>query len=730
MDRILEPLNDKQREAVLFTDGPLLVLAGAGSGKTRVITHRFAYLLREKRLQLSNILAVTFTNKAAGEMKERITRLTGLDTSTAWVRTFHSMGVLILRKHAEEIGYPRDFVIYDDTDSRGLVKSIMKESGINTDVYNPGSIAEKISRIKESLQSPENFVKQIESEMDEKVALIYQSYEKALRRNRAFDFSDLITIPIYIFKKNNKVLSYYQSLWQYVMVDEFQDTNKAQYEMIKLIGSVHKNICVVGDDDQSIYGWRGANYDHIYDFRDRYNAKVILLEQNYRSSRVILEVAHAVVEKIPGRMDKKLWTQESSGEKVFLINALTDKEEANYVVSRIDSLLEEYDYKDFAIFYRTNAQSRLFEEELLVRNIPYRIFGGQKFYARKEIKDILAYIKLIIDPFDSASFERIINVPKRKIGEVALEKLKKVASDGKTSFIDILLNVEKNPSLSRLPFEALKELGRILEELREEKEKLTPMSFVKILIDAIGYKSYITSFDEDGLDRWSNVEELINSIKEYEDDNPGALITDYVNDITLQSSADEIEADDSRNYVSLMTLHNAKGLEFPVVFICGLVDGLLPHASSLYSARDIEEERRLFYVGITRAMKILHLSYSESRMKYGELLYQNPSPFLNDIPEEFVEEVDLFKEKKDIFGWQSKIRKKEEEDIDDIEGNGELKIVEDISDIKVGDKVYHHLFGKGKVAAITKNFVTIVFKDYGKKVISGNFLSNIEVVSS
>ncbi len=363
MDPILDPLNNKQREAVLYTKGALLVLAGAGSGKTRVITHRFAYLLREKNLRLNNILSVTFTNKAAGEMKERISLLTGVDTRNAWIRTFHSMGVIIIRSNSGAIGYPRDFVIYDDTDSRNLVKTIMKDMGINPESFNPAGIAEKISSLKDSQISADEFDRIKISAFDNNTLQVYRKYESILRKNRAVDFPDLIILPIRIFEENPEILKYYRELWQYVMVDEFQDTNSSQYGLINLICGENRNICVVGDDDQSIYGWRGANVDNIYDFKDRYEAKVIALEQNYRSTEVILNAANGVVDKIPGRMEKKLWTERRSEDKIHIIETYTDREEAKVIVNIIDNQLSQRNCRDFAVFYRTNAQSRLFEEE-------------------------------------------------------------------------------------------------------------------------------------------------------------------------------------------------------------------------------------------------------------------------------------------------------------------------------------------------------------------------------
>ncbi len=712
MDLILDSLNEKQREAVEHTEGPLLVLAGAGSGKTRVITHRFAYLLKMKKITMHNILAVTFTNKAAGEMKERISALSGIDASNSWVRTFHSTGVMILRRNPDAVGYPRDFVIYDSSDSKSLVRSIMKDRGIDAKTYNPAGIADRISSLKDSLITPAGFKNRAVTAIDEAAAIVFNDYEKILRRNKAVDFPDLISLPIKIFLENEKIRAVYQSLWQYVMIDEFQDTNEAQYELIKLFCPPTDNICAVGDDDQSIYSWRGANVENINDFKDHYKARIILLEQNYRSTGVILSTAHAVVEKIEGRIDKKLWTSSKPGEKITIIEAITDKEEAGRIVDAIDKLLADHDYRDIAVFYRTNAQSRLLEESLLFHNIPYKVFGGQKFYARKEVKDILSYIKLIINPYDSASLERIVNVPKRKIGEATLDKIIKASVSLNMSFIEILLGPE---GLQFAPGAPMRELGNILKELNESSGKMTPMNFVKVLIDSIGYREYILNFDEDGLDRWANVEELINSVKEYENSNPDALIQDFINDITLQAGSDELESDDGRDYVSLMTIHNAKGLEFKIVFISGVNAGLIPHTSSLYSASELNEERRLFYVGITRARERLYLSYSERRMKYGNVENCLPSPFLRDIPGEYVQ----------VQEGGSFVRAGERFKREDaVHG----RPVSDISEIKAGDIVFHRTFGRGKVTFASDKLLTVRFDRTGVQNLMGNFISSIEVI--
>jgi DNA helicase-2/ATP-dependent DNA helicase PcrA len=719
-DPILSNLNEKQKEAVMYTEGALLVLAGAGSGKTRVITHRFAYIIREKKVSPFNILAVTFTNKAALEMKTRISNLLGYDVSNIWVRTFHSTGLMILRQNSEYMDYPKDFVVYDDVDSKAIVKSILAEMNLSAEKFSPATIAERISWLKDRMISPDDFYSEIKGQYDKVVYEVYIEYEKKLKKNKAVDYSDLINLPVKMFKEYPEILEKYQKLWRYIMVDEFQDTNRSQYEFLKLVGDAHKNICVVGDDDQSIYGWRGADVNNIYDFKERYNAKVIPLDQNYRSTPLILEAANSIVKKIHGRMQKKLWTQQKSGEKIKIFNSFTEKEEARWVVSEIETLLGKYDYKDFAIFYRTNAQSRIFEEELLFKNIPYRVFGGQKFYSRKEIKDVLAYIKFTVNPEDWFSFERIVDVPKRGIGEATLKKIRKLYEEENIPILEILFYPEHIERLNKVVADSLKELGMIIKELNEEKENISPTNFVKILLDSINYKDYLHQYEENGKERWENVEELINSIKIYEQSNPHATIVDYISDITLQTSADEIGTEEERNYISLMTIHNAKGLEFPVVFITGAVDGLIPHSS----AAEMDEERRLFYVAITRAKEKLYITFSRKRLSYGIEKFATPSPFLFDIPEECIEEIPVY------YNYLSKRKDfdfEEETEENDINTYNYDK-VSDFSSLKKGMKIFHNSFGVGEIAYISDNILKVNFKDYGSQIITKTNLSSIRII--
>lgn len=756
MNNILDQLNDRQREAVLNIDGALLVLAGAGSGKTRVITHRFAYILQEKNLALRNILAVTFTNKAANEMKERIGGLVGFDTRFAWVRTFHSTGLMIIRSKPELIGYPSSFVIYDDTDSKNIVTTIMKDMGINIKDFLPKTIYGAISKAKDNLVSVSEYTESADSQFDDIVAKVFIAYQNMLRKNKAVDFADLISLPITMFLENRSFLDEYREMWQYIMVDEFQDTNKAQYKLLKLITGKANNICVVGDDDQSIYGWRGARIDNIYDFKDRYKADVIALEQNYRSTNIILKAANSVVSKITGRMSKKLWTDRDSEEKIKLIETPRDIEEAKTIAENIAELSDKYAYSEFAIFYRTNAQSRLLEEALLRRKIPYKIFGGQKFYARKEIKDILAYIRLIINPYDYASYSRIVNVPSRKIGGVSMQKISNYADVSGISYIEALLKIDQAGVNKSLIVKA-QDLGQILLELNQSVEGFTPMNFVKLLLETIGYKAYIEKYDEDGRDRWSNVEELINSVKNFQDTNPELNIVDFLNEVSLQTGIDEMGED--RNYVSLMTIHNAKGLEFSVVFVSGVVDGLMPHFASLTSKKEMDEERRLFYVAITRAKDILYLCHSQSRMKFGEVTMSTPSPFLKDIPDELTEII-VVKDtrpmlrfgnkdnsgsyKKGSGGYgkyrgksytnshspKSKTKSKDTKIELHPASKSEYKTsaIESMDTLNVGDRVLHNIFGVGTVEFVSAKMLKAEFDEYGTQVLGGNLTSSIKKI--
>ena len=732
MDSILEGLNDPQKQAVTATEGPLLVLAGAGSGKTRVITHRFAYILDQNKASINNILAVTFTNKAAGEMKERIGGLLGMDTAGAWVRTFHSTGALLMRRHPEAFGYPRDFVIYDDDDSKKLVKSVIKELNIDASAYNANSIHHTVLNAKENMLTPEEQLENATSELEKVSARIYRGYQDALQRNKAVDFTDLITIPLKMFRENPRILGYYQNQWRYIMVDEFQDTNFVQYELIKLICSEHRNVCVVGDDDQSIYGWRGATVENLYDFEKTYEPMIVPLEQNYRSTKTILEAANQVVSRIPGRMSKKLWTDRKSDQRIKLIQSDSESAESRRIVEQIIQLSKQYSYKDFAVFYRTNAQSRSLEEAFLSYRIPARVIGGQKFFERMEIKDILAYLRCIANPFDRIAFERVLSAPARGIGDTTRNKLIAFADANGLHMIEALLRTQELDNVRGATTKACKELGEILLEMNQSLEKLSPVNFVKILIDVIGYKTYITNYDETGKERWENVEQLINGITEFQKRNGGGNIIDYLNEVSLQTSTDELDAEEKRNSVSLMTIHNAKGLEFPVVFISGTVDGLIPLSNSVNSQREIDEERRVFYVAITRAKDILFITYPFMRYTYGETTMARPSPFLDDIDPGLVEHLFPPTESQPKAAASRELLEKQEKkiEIDRKKSIAAIKgmKISGLKDLEVGDTVKHPFFGIGKVQFVSERLLEIAFDEFGKRQFGGSMVSGLEKV--
>ena len=743
MDSLLQGLNDKQYSAVTADDGPVLVLAGAGSGKTRVITHRFAYLLREKRLGMENILAVTFTNKAAGEMKERIAKLTGQSTAHAWVRTFHSTGLLIIRRNPDLIGYPHNFVIYDDADSKDLAGSIMQDFHINTSIYKTGPIVNAIYRAKDNMIGPDEYERGAATEVEKVTAQVYREYEKRLREHFALDFNDLLLMPIRMFRENPRLLEFYQNLWNYMMIDEFQDTNVTQYEFMKLIVARDRNICVVGDDDQSIYGWRGAKIENIYRYERDYSPKVVPLEQNYRSTQLILDAANNVVNKIAGRMEKKLWTDRSGGDRIVLIETMRDTDEAQAVSDLVNDLLTRKSPRDIAVFYRTNSQSRALEEAFIRRRIHYKIFGGQKFYERKEIRDVIAYTRLVINPFDRQSFERIVNIPARGVGPASKTKIVQFAKLSGISYVEAIMRAEEIDGVPKEPSAKIADLGQVLFELNQSIEEITPTNFIKILLDSIDYKKYIREFDENGPERWENVEEFVNSVKTFEmsEEGDGKNIVEYINSIALQTDIDELKEEEEREYVSLMTIHNAKGLEFPVVFITGVNDGLIPHSNSRNSPEQMEEERRLFYVAITRARDNLYMSFSGSRLVYGDVIPTRPSVFLLDIPKELFDEKRLTNvyapSREKPVTARMKVTPRPQKD-DSGEGKyiyaGEVKDVSPsvsigkMSELQSGDRVRHTTLGTGKVTYVSDKLLKVQFDKFGERTMGGNFLSSIEKI--
>lgn len=650
MDEKFSKLNDIQLEAVECTEGPLLILAGAGSGKTRVLTHRIAYLIEECGVSPYSILALTFTNKAAAEMKERVNKLVGVGAENIWVSTFHSSCVRILRRFIDLIGYDRNFTIYDSDDQKSLMREVCKYFDIDTKKFKEKTILSVISSAKDELVDPDRFEQQSPGDPASKIfARCYREYQKRLHANNALDFDDLIMKTIELFKSDSSTLDYYRRRFRYIMVDEYQDTNSAQFELIRLLaeykgedGSIVHNLCVVGDDDQSIYKFRGANIRNILDFEHNYpEARVIRLEQNYRSTKSILDVANDVIRNNLERKSKRLWTENVAGDTVRLINCDSDTDEAGTVTSEISAAVREgsASYSDFAILYRTNAQSRAFEEKLIFRNIPYRIIGGQNFYQRKEIKDILAYLRTIASGRDSVAIKRIINVPKRGIGLATLDKIDMYCEEHDTGFYDALVKASVIPGVARAA-EKIERFVALIEVMRSKVSTGCPLkNIIDELLEATGYIDYLSEEDDDVKveERVENINELISKITSYEEDmldeGEHPTLEGFLDEVSLVADIDSY-AEDS-DYVVLMTIHSAKGLEFPHVYLCGMEDGIFPGYMSINAdnpAEEIEEERRLCYVGITRAEDTLTLTAAKKRMMRGELTFNPLSRFVKEIP--------------------------------------------------------------------------------------------------
>ena len=634
---IYDSLNNKQQEAVFLTEGPLLILAGAGSGKTRVLTHRIAYLIEEKSVNPWNILAITFTNKAAGEMRERVDNLIGFGAESVWVSTFHSMCVRILRRYADRIGYTNSFTIYDTDDQKTVMKEICKKLQIDTKNLKEKAILGKISACKDELIGAEQFLKETQNDFGmKKIAMAYSEYQKQLKSNNAMDFDDLIFKTVELFRMNPDVLESYQERFKYIMVDEYQDTNTAQFKLISLLAGKYRNLCVVGDDDQSIYGFRGANINNILDFEKIFNdAHVIKLEQNYRSTQNILDAANQVISNNYGRKSKTLWTDNGEGEKINFTAYNTGFDEANGIVSDIKTKVEErkYDYRDIAILYRTNAQSRALEEKFVQNNIPYRVFGGVNFYARKEIKDILAYLKTIDNATDDVAVKRIINVPKRGIGQTTIDRVSIYADENEISFYDALRDARNISTISK-GASKIEPFTNMIQMLRSKASVYSVTELVEDVVEDTGYIQYLkdTETEDEVEQRVENINELITKAKNYDDTAEEPTLSGFLEEVALVADIDNL--DENTNRVVLMTLHSAKGLEYPVVYLAGLEDGLFPSYMTITSEdpNALEEERRLAYVGITRAMKELNLSAAKQRMIRGETQYNKVSRFVKEIP--------------------------------------------------------------------------------------------------
>ena len=636
---IYDTLNPKQKEAVLHTDGPLLILAGAGSGKTRVLTHRIAYLIDECGVNPWNIMAITFTNKAAGEMRERVDNLVGFGAESIWVSTFHSSCVRILRRHIESLGYTTSFSIYDSDDQKTLMRQVFKAMDIDTKQFKERAVLAAISSAKDKLITPEEFLLNAGADFREKkTGEIYKEYQKQLKKNNALDFDDLIVKTVELFQNNPQVLDYYQERFRYIMVDEYQDTNMAQFKLVSLLASKYRNLCVVGDDDQSIYRFRGADIQNILSFENTFpGTKVIKLEQNYRSTQNILDAANGVIRHNFGRKDKTLWTANGEGDKILFKQFDTAKDEADFVVRQIrDSA---YSYQDQAVLYRTNAQSRLLEERCIFYNVPYRLVGGVNFYQRKEIKDVLAYLKTIANGVDDLSVIRIINVPKRGIGATTIGRVTAFASEHNMSFYDTLKEAKQIPGIGK----AAEKIGRFIAQMEAFRAMAHSEEYsIKDLIDHIledtGYEEELQEEGEiEAQTRLENIEELINKAAAYEEDSEHPTLDEFLEQVALVADIDNV--DDSEDRVTLMTLHSAKGLEFPKVYLVGMEDGLFPGIMSIMAddKTEMEEERRLCYVGITRAKKELVLTAARQRMINGETRWSKPSRFIDEIPSELLD---------------------------------------------------------------------------------------------
>ena len=643
MHPLLNGMNDRQAEAVQTTEGPLLIMAGAGSGKTRVLTHRIAYLIDEKMVNPWNILAITFTNKAAREMKERAAALNPA-TQDCLIATFHSMCVRILRREADHIGYNRNFTIVDPGEQRTQMKRILKNLNLDPKKWNERAILGTISNAKNDLIDEVAYANLADDMYTEIVAKCYTAYQKELRQSEAMDFDDLIMLTLRLFDQNPDVLTYYQQRYQYIHVDEYQDTNHAQYQLVKLLASRFKNICVVGDADQSIYGWRGADMQNILDFEKDYpEAKVVLLEENYRSTKTILQAANEVIRNNRNRRPKNLWTQNEDGEEIVYYRANDEQDEALFVARTIDQLSREgYSHKDFAVLYRTNAQSRTVEEALLKSNIPYTMVGGTKFYSRKEIRDVISYLNLIANPSDNISYERVVNEPKRGVGPGTVEKIRDFAASQEISLLDASANILLSPVKGKAA-QAVYEFANILLDLRECLDDYTVTELVEAVLEKTGYAAVLAAQATlESQARIENIEEFLSVTKNFDEspdnssDESGLdKLSRFLNDLALIADTDD--GDQESSEVTLMTLHAAKGLEFPVVFLVGMEENVFPLSRASEDEDELEEERRLAYVGITRAEKILYLTNANSRMLYGKTNYNHPTRFLREISSDLLD---------------------------------------------------------------------------------------------
>ncbi len=684
----LDSLNEMQKKAVMATEGPLLVLAGAGSGKTRVLTTRIAHLILDLGIDPSNILAITFTNKAAKEMKDRVISMIGNIGYGCQISTFHSFGLSIIRDNYEKLGMDKNFTILDSDDSNTIIKKICKDKDLDPKIYNPKMIRGKISGAKNELMSPVEYEKYAFSDIEEKVVEVYTRYEEKLRISNSLDFDDLLMMPIKLFEENPDILKKYQEKFKYILIDEYQDTNKAQYILTKMISAKYKNICVVGDNDQSIYAFRGADYKNILNFEKDYkDALVILLEENYRSTSNILNIANSIIKNNKDRKDKKLWTSNGEGEKVKYHKALDEKDEASYVVDDIKKLLNSgVSRNNIAVLYRTNAQSRNIEDVLLKENIPYKVVGSFYFYKRKEIKDLISYLKLIYNPNDDISLTRVINVPKRGIGLKTIENISDISILNQTSMYEAITSGKE------LLFK------NTIEKIRKEEENLSLTELIDYILDETGMRLELESEKSLEADiRLENLEEFKTITKHFEENNGIVSLGDFLEEISLVADIEEHK--DNTDVITLMTVHSAKGLEFDYVYLVGMEEGIFPHNNSFADNAGLEEERRLCYVAITRAKKRLTLVNARKRTIFGQESY--------NVPSRFIEEAD--KDSLDID-----IPEKEVKIID------KKSLIDETAEYKVGDKVEHDKFGRGIVVSVNKSILSIAFKDGIKTLMKGH----------
>ena len=680
---MLEGLNDRQKEAVLYNEGPLLIIAGAGAGKTKTLTTKIAYLIEEGFAYPYNVLAITFTNKAAKEMKDRLYGLIGDLAKKVQVSTFHSFGLKLLRENYEKLGYEANFVIMDSDDSLTVVKKIVKDLGYDPKIYNPRAIRNKISSCKNEMMTPEMYERYAVSDYEKVMHKVYEKYEEKLKKNNSVDFDDLLLLPIKLFKENPSVLQKYQELYQYILIDEYQDTNEAQYILSKLISAKSRKITCVGDDSQSIYSFRGANYKNILNFEKDYkDAKTILLEENYRSTSTILDAANQVIKNNTQRKDKNLWTSRGKGEKIKYYRAYNERNEDQYVIRKIKELRnKDVEYKDIAVLYRTNAQSRVLEEEMLKENMPYRVIGSFYFYSRKEIKDLIAYLRLIHNSKDNVSLLRVINTPKRGIGLKTIENLTMKADEAGTSIYEAISSGKEL------------EFKKTIEQLKSLSEELTLTELIDKVLDASGMRQELES--EKTLEsevRLENLEEFKSITKSFEEREGLVSLEDFLLEISLISDVEEYKDDPNR--VSLMTVHSVKGLEFNHVFVVGMEEGIFPHMNSLMETSELEEERRLCYVAITRAKDDLHLINARRRTLFGKEQINPVSRFIGEISKDLIEtnvkEEELPQQEKKI--------------------DTEVMFREEEVDYQVGDYVYHETFGTGRVVEVTNTLVSVAFK--------------------